>query len=276
MEQIFKLEEGMVDSHFHTLHMANRGLPARGILDECFQEGLSYGLDVGIVAETFAERAKLAEDYPRLYIASGFYPSACEDPRWREKLPLLEEHLKSTPKAVALGEIGLDFNRLYGTRETQSELMAAQIDLANKLGLPVVIHSRDAAAETLELLKANRPRLGGIMHCYSYGPEWVESFTALGFFISFAGNCTYNKSPEIREAARAVPEERLLVETDAPYLSPQKVRGKVNHPGHIGFTYRLLAEERAAPLTELVEQVKKNFESFLALSGTAAGEPSSL
>lgn len=267
MDQIFKLEKGMIDSHFHTLHMAKRGMPARGVLDICFSEGLSLGMDVGIVAETFAERAQLSREYPNLYLASGFYPSACEDENWREKLPLLKQHLQETPKAVALGEIGLDFNRMYGTKEKQADLMKTQIELANELGLPVVIHTRDAADETLKILTETPANKGGIMHCYSYEAELIQEVTDLGFYISFAGNVTYKKSTEIQEAAKVVPADRLLVETDAPYLSPQKVRGKANHPGHIGFTYRMLAELTETPLTELVEQILKNFEAFLAISG---------
>ena len=267
MEQVFQLETKMVDSHFHALRMKDRGLSARSILDACFQKGLSYALDIGTEGKDFVQRERLAEEYPRLYLASGFYPSACEDPRWREGLPLLEEHLKRTPKAAAIGEIGLDFKRLYGSKEAQTELAAAQIALANRLELPVVIHSRDAAEETLELLKSHPPLKGGILHCYSYGPEWVERFMDLRFYISFAGNCTYKNSLEIRKALGAAPADRLLLETDAPYLSPQEVRGRVNHSGHIGFTYRLAAEVRKTPLAELVEQVEDNFKSFLALSG---------
>jgi TatD DNase family protein len=257
----------MVDSHFHTLHMIARDLPGEEILEECFAAGMSYGLDVGIVAETFARRAELASRFSRLYLASGFYPSACEDPRWRDKLPLLEDHLIQTPRAAALGEIGLDFNRMYGTRESQKEVMAAQIELANRLGLPVIIHSRDAAMETLELLHRYTPLKGGILHCFSYGPEWVDRFAELDLYFSFAGNITYKKSPEIREAVKQVPPDRLLVETDAPYLSPQPVRHKINHPGLIGYTYEAVARETERSLEELITLVNDNFVGFLSLSG---------
>ena len=257
----------MIDSHFHTLHMIARELPGEEILADCFSAGMSYGLDVGIVAETFARRADMALRFPRLYLASGFYPSACEDPLWRDKLPLLEEHLIQTPKAVALGEIGLDLNRMYGTREAQKEVLTAQIELANRLGFPVIIHSRDAAMETLELLHRYPPRKGGILHCFSYGPEWVDRFAELDLYFSFAGNITYKKSPEIRAAARLVPSNRLLLETDAPYLSPQPVRHKINHPGFIGYTYETAAGERETPLEELITLVEANFIDFLSLSG---------
>lgn len=266
----FNLRPGMIDSHFHYLHLENKGLPAEAILDRCFREGLSAALDIGIVPGTFERRGRLPGRFPRLYLASGLYPSECENPQWRDHLPILGAHLRTAPHIAALGEIGLDFFHNYGTPADQRELMEAQMALAAELDLPVVIHCREAEKEILEVLSAFKLSRGGIMHCFSSGPEWTAPFLDLGFYISFAGNVTYKKSGFLRESAAAVPPDRLLAETDAPYLSPQPLRGKLNHPGFIGHTYQVLADARGEALAELIEQIKGNFAAFLSLTQRSA------
>jgi len=262
----FSLQPGMIDSHFHLLHMEKKEPGARELLAESFRQGLTMGLEVGIVPATFRRREEIVREFPGLFLASGLYPSESENPRWRELLPALEEHLRHYAKAAALGEIGLDFHHGYGSREEQLELLDAQLELANRLEVPVVIHSRDAGEETLAALKSRPPRRGGIMHCYSYSPEETVPYLDLGMYISFAGNITYKNSTGLREAAAAVPDHRLLVETDAPYLSPLPVRSRMNHPGHIGYTCEVLAEVRRTDLSRLTEQLESNFREFLSRS----------
>ena len=266
MDTLFELQQGMIDSHFHLFHIKNKGLDGESLLREAFTRGLSSGMEIGIAPETFDDRKRVIETFPELYMASGLYPSHCEKENWKKDLPVLESHLKGAPRAAALGEIGLDYYHDYGTRALQKELFLSQLDLANSLGLPVVIHSRNAEEETLACLKELPPAAGGIMHCFSSGPDWVLPFLDLGLFISFAGNVTYKKSTILREAAKLVPADRLLVETDAPYLSPQPVRGKVNHPGFIGHTYRILAETRGVDLEDLIPEIRSNFKTFTDIS----------
>ncbi|MCK5199212.1 MAG: TatD family hydrolase, partial [Spirochaetales bacterium] len=158
-----------------------------------------------------------------------------------------------------IGEIGLDWNWNYGTKKLQIELFEAQIELANKYKLPILIHNREADKEVIETLKTTPPSSGGIVHCFSSDYQAAVNFLDLGLSISFAGNATYKKNSNLREVAAQIPEESIFVETDSPYLSPQKVRGKLNHPGHIGFIYETIAECRKMAIDELIISVKDNF-----------------
>ncbi|MBI9102730.1 MAG: TatD family hydrolase [Spirochaetales bacterium] len=265
MKEVYKLEKGMIDSHFHLLHINKKGLDGLGMLKESFRRGLTSGMEIGIVPENFDTRKEIIESFPNLYMASGLYPSHCEKENWKVDLPLLEAHLRSSDRIVALGEIGLDYFHDYGTKALQQELLLSQLGIANKVSLPVVIHCRNAEEDLLACLKQIPPVKGGIMHCFSSDPEWVTPFVDLGFYISFAGNVTYKNAGNLREAAKIVPDNRILTETDSPYLSPVPVRGKTNHPGYIGYTYQVLAEERGVELRELIDQIQGNFTRFTLL-----------
>ncbi len=260
------LENGMVDSHFHLYHMLKREMKAFDIIGRCFSSGLKYALDIGINSDNFEARIRTAELYPGLYTAHGYYPSECVNPEIDEKLKYLADCLGRDKKAVALGEIGLDFFHNYGTEAQQRDLLEKQLSLAEKLDLPVVIHSRDAEGATLEMLMEFSPPRKGIIHCFSYSAETAMKFVEMGYYISFAGNLTYKKSDLIQQAAAAVPLERLLLETDAPYLSPDGVRHKKNHPGYIGYTYSFMSRIRDIPLEQLIPAVQTNFKSLFKIS----------
>lgn len=259
------LQAGMIDSHFHLFHMKNREMPYMQIIQECFAKGLELALDIGINPDNFSERIKTAADLSGLYTAHGYYPSMCTADKIDALLLNLEETLKRDSKAVGLGEIGFDFFHDYGSYEQQKKLFITQLELAEKLSLPVIIHSRNAEKETLELLKKHSPSRGGIIHCFSYSPETALEFIDMGFYISFAGNLTYKKAEIIQAAAAAVPVDRLLLETDAPYLSPQKVRSRKNHPGYIGYTYNFAAELKGLSLDELISAVNQNFRTLFRI-----------
>ena len=162
------LKSGMIDSHFHLFHMKKRDMDHIEIFQHCIENGLEYAVDIGINHNNFEERIITAADYPQLYTAHGYYPSECENENLDNLLEYLEECLKKDKKAVALGEIGFDFFHNYGNKIKQAKLFRKQLDLANRLNLPVIIHSRDAEAETLELLTELKPNAGGIIHCFSY------------------------------------------------------------------------------------------------------------
>ncbi len=255
----YNISKGCIDSHFHLFHMKNRGMQETEIINYCFSNGLAYALDIGINRANFALRAETAGKIPQLFTAHGYYPSECENSKIDSDIEYLKEILLQDKKAVALGEIGLDYFRMQGTRELQISLLEKQLKLADELSLPVVIHSRDAEEDTLSVLASYSPERKGIIHCYSYSAETALKFCELGYHISFAGNATYKNADIIQNAARSVPLEKLLLETDAPFLSPQKVRSKPNHPGFIGYTYDYIAELRQIPLEELVFSVRKNF-----------------
>ncbi len=260
------LINGIIDSHFHLFQMKNVGMDYIEIIEACFDNGLKYALDIGITPGNFKERMDTASKYKGLYTAHGLYPSQCTAETLDSDIEYLEKCLIEDPKAIALGEIGLDFFRNYGTEELQTALLKKQLSLADRLDLPVIIHSRDAEELTIKILSESAPERKGIIHCFSYSPETAAKFIDMGFYISFAGNVTYKNAELLQSAAAVIPLDRLLLETDAPYLSPQKVRSKKNHPGYIGYTYDFVAELRGIKSEELIEAVKNNFLHLFRIS----------
>lgn len=254
-----------VDSHFHTRVMQDKGLPATDILSRCFADGLAYGLDVGISPDDFEERAEVLSGFDRVYLSVGLHPHNAGRITFAAAEDTLRRRLDH-PKVVALGEIGLDWYRHHGSPGEQRELFVSQIALANELGLPVIVHNRDAAADILAVFEAHPPVRESVMHCFSAGAEEARRFLDLGFTLSFGGNLTYKRSDDIREAARLTPTDRILLETDAPFLAPQAVRGKPNHPGFVGYTCEFLAEVRGESAADLAQTTARTFERiFLGL-----------
>mgnify|MGYP006294872307 CR=1 FL=1 len=261
----FELLPGMIDSHFHSAMMLKKGLDARSLLETALDNGLAGGIDIGIEAGDTAERGWVQDLSPSIKLAAGLYPSEAEHENIESRLDILKSDLHQFPIA-AVGEIGVDLYWNYGTVERQQELMRRQIELANEHHLPIIIHNRDADQEVLEVLKATQPMYGGILHCFSYDSEAALSFLDLRLHISFAVHITYKNSEVLRNAAAFVPLERILAETDSPFLSPQKVRGKPNHPGHVGFVYRQLAEIHQIEIGQLIKIVAQNFSRLFTHS----------
>jgi TatD DNase family protein len=213
------------------------------------------------------ERAvAFAEKYEGVYAAAGVHPHDARlyDEEAERRLPLV---LRGSGRIVALGEIGLDYHYDNSPREVQREVFGRQLRLAKAEGLPVIIHSREADDETVEILRAEMARAprGGIMHCFGGSVRMAEAVLELGFMISFAGNVTFKKADELREVARVVPLERLLVETDCPYLAPVPFRGRRNEPAHVVETARFLAELRGVGHGEFGRITSENFARFFRL-----------
>ncbi|MFW6234133.1 MAG: TatD family hydrolase, partial [Spirochaetota bacterium] len=161
-------------------------------------------------------------------------------------------------RTVAVGEIGMDRYRDYATPELQRVLLIRQVEIANRHNLPVIIHNRDAEEELLQAFAECTPECESIMHCYSGPSGYVHRFLDLGFSFSFGGNVTFKNAQNIREAMMQVPLDRLMLETDAPYLAPHPRRGRTNHPGLIGHTYDAVSETRGISRRELVEAAADN------------------
>ena len=213
------------------------------------------------------ERAvETAERYEGVYAAVGVHP---HDARLFDAAAeeLLLRLVKGKEKVIAWGEIGLDFHYDNSPRETQRTVFVRQLRLARECGLPVVIHSREADEETVGVLQDEWAGAGlaGILHCFGGGREMAERALELGFMISFAGNVTFKKADALREVARQVPLERLLVETDCPFLTPVPHRGKRNEPARVADTARFLAELRGVSLEELGRATSANFERIFGL-----------
>lgn len=227
-------------------------------------EGLEGVVIVGDDVETSRRAVGLTRG--RVYAAVGIHPYHA-DAVTPEALDELRA-LAANPAVVAIGETGIDYSR-YSTvpGEVQERAFRAQLELAGECGLPVVVHNRDAhdhVARVLDEMHAV-PR-GGIMHCFAGGAAFSERCVGWGFHVSFAGNVTYPKAHDLREAARAVPAGQLLVETDAPYLAPQPRRGKRNEPAHVRFTAACIAEERGMTLDDLAAQTTANARRLFALA----------
>jgi TatD DNase family protein len=191
----------------------------------------------------------LAEKHPPLYAAIGIHPHEAKgiDAVTYDALRLLARR----DKVVAIGEIGLDFFHNHSPKEVQLRRFAEQIELAEELDLPVIIHDREAHAETLELLRPRKGRLCGVLHCFSGDWAMARECLDMGFHISVAGPVTYRKADRLKDVAREMPLERLLIETDAPYLAPQPHRGKRNEPAYVVETAACLAEIRGLPVEEM-------------------------
>jgi len=172
------------------------------------------------------------------------------------------EALAAYERVLAIGEIGLDYHYDFSPRDVQHEVFVAQLKLAEKAGKPIVIHTREAWDDTLRLLREHWAG-GGIMHCFSGGPAEARQALDLGFYLSFGGVLTFPKAEALREAARMAPEDRLLLETDAPYLAPVPKRGKRNEPAFMVETARRLAEVRHAAPEHIAERTTANFERLL-------------
>jgi TatD DNase family protein len=213
----------------------------------------------------------LADRYPFFYATVGIHPhdAGKATPETFRRLEDLTKH----PKVLAIGEIGLDYHYDFSPPEIQRDVFITQIELAKSCGKPIVIHTREAWDDTMRLLKehwvpAGRP---GIMHCFSGGPEEARQCLDMGFYLSFAGIVTFPKATAIREAAKVTPRERLLIETDAPYLAPVPNRGKRNEPAFIVETAKRLAALRGESFEELAAATTRNFQALCLLQPTPNG-----
>jgi TatD DNase family protein len=253
-----------IDSHCHLNMLAKKGFRPLDVLSHIFESGFSFCLDIVVEGEGFNKSLDMTERFDFLYLAAGFSPFYVTKKGWRNDLDALK-YLLQNKRAVALGEIGLDYFRDYGTRKQQLDLMEAQLALAGELKKPVVIHCREAEKDLYEVLSGQDASYGGILHCFSSDAAFARKMLDLGYYISFAGNITYKKAENIRQAAEIVPPDRLLLETDAPYLSPQPVRGRVNRPEYVVHTYDFMARLKGMDLEDLKGNVEENFKRLFRL-----------
>ncbi|HEX4189291.1 MAG TPA: TatD family hydrolase [Solirubrobacteraceae bacterium] len=242
----------MIDSHTH-LDLCEP--PDAELVAVADAAGVRRILTVGIDGASCRAALAAAEAFPQVYAAVGRHPNAAKgfDDADLADLAALAAH----ERCVAIGETGLDFYREGAPRADQERAFAAQIALARETGKPLVIHTRAAERETLEQLAAEAAQLSVVMHCFSM-PEQLGECLERGYAISFAGNVTYRSAAELAGAARLVPDEQLLVETDAPYLPPQAVRKHRNQPAFVAHTAAFLAELRGVDVDRLGETVERN------------------
>lgn len=259
----------LIDSHCH-IDGPRFNEDRDEVIGRAIEAGVVAMLNIGSGSpseDSFEKTFALAEEYACIYGAAGIHPHDAS-----EYSPEVEERLKrlisASDKMIAWGEIGLDYYYDHSPREVQKEVFRRQIRVAGELGLPIIIHSRDANEDTIEILSeecSHEGFRGGIMHCFGGTREMAESLIPLGFLISFAGNVTFKNAEDLRDAARVVPGDKLLVETDCPYLTPVPHRGKRNEPCRVADTAVFLAEMFGEDAGSLASRTTENFVRFFGL-----------
>jgi TatD DNase family protein len=249
-----------IDSHCHlNFPELRERLPE--ILERMRENGVTHALCVCVELPEFASVLQLAEQFPHLYASVGVHPDYADTPEPRvEQLLALADH----PRVVAIGETGLDYYRLQGDLEWQRERFRTHIRASRASKKPLIIHTRAASADTLRLMREEGAGVadggvGGVMHCFTESLEVAQAAMALGFYISFSGIVTFKSARDLQAVALAVPLERMLIETDAPYLAPVPMRGKTNEPGFVRHTGEFIARLKGVPVEQLARQTSENF-----------------
>ncbi|MCL1808185.1 MAG: TatD family hydrolase [Clostridiales bacterium] len=269
----------LFDSHMHLNNEDITDGQREELVREIEASEVSYAVDIGFNLESSALAAKHAEEYSWCYAAVGFHP---HDAKEMDDLGLMMiKALSRKPKVVAIGEIGLDFHYDHSPRDVQRDCFRKQIRLANELQMPIVVHSREADEEVLSILRKEQafsnkrtsrfPKIEGtvdarvLLHCFSGSAELARQYVKLGGTISIAGPVTYKNARVSAEVVKAVPLERLLVETDAPYLAPEPMRGKRNKAPFVEYTARKVAELKGLSYEEVAKATCENAIRFYGI-----------
>lgn len=251
----------MLDSHCHINDEAL--YPDRAnIIKEAKERGVTEFLVVGWDIESSRKAIEIANEFEGVYAAIGIHPENLYDAS-EENLNVIKE-LSKDKKVVAIGEIGLDYHwfKEMEHREKQKEWFIKQIDLANELGLPISIHGRDASQDIYNILKEHPVKNGGVLHCYSGSKEMLKEFAKLKLYFGFDGPVTFKNAVEPKECVKECPLDRLLSETDSPYLTPVPYRGKTNYPKYIKEIVEQIASLKESDTTTIESQIKTNFEKL--------------
>ncbi len=259
----------LIDSHCHLNLINTDKTDIFGIIENALNKTVSCFIDISVGINDFFKRRDLTEEllqkYPVFILLSAGIPPYFADKRTPNDIEEVKAQAGNEQRVVAIGEIGLDYYHNYGTKRKQISLFIEQIELANELQLPVIIHTRDSDDDLITILREHRAVKGGIIHCFSSGFPYARKLLDLGFFLSFAGNITYKKSDNIRKVAIGLPEDRYVIETDSPYLSPEGKRGKPNEPANLAITASCIAKLRGISFEEVAHQTTKNAKNVLGL-----------
>ena len=247
----------LIDTHCH-LNDEQLYQDLDNVISRALQTGIEKMVVIGWDKESSLKAIKIAEQYPCIYACVGFHPENLEGVDEKQLEEVL--NLYSHPRVVGIGEIGLDYHweKDPEKREIQKEFFIKQIEFANKVGLPISIHSREAFQDTLEILKKHKPQHGGVMHCYSGSVENIQDIINLGLYIGLDGPVTFRNAKTPKEVAAEVPLEKLVLETDCPYLSPHPLRGTVNEPSNLILIADEIASIRDMSKKHLLEVVYDN------------------
>lgn len=232
----------------------------RELLSAMRENGIGTILNVCADWESVTEVVKMAGEYPFMYAAVGLHPDEVGELN-EERFAFLKSQCQNE-KVVAVGEIGLDYYWDHESHDIQKKWFVRQLELARELDLPVVIHSRDAAEDTLHIMKEYAEGLRGVIHCFSYSKEIAQEYVNMGFHIGIGGVVTFKNGKKLKEVAEAVPLERILLETDAPYLAPEPYRGKRNSSVYIPYIAQAIADIKGITYEEVVAQTEQNAKTL--------------
>jgi len=253
----------LFDTHVH-LNAEQFNDDLQEVIDRAIAEGVTNMVVVGFDELTIKKAIELAEEYDFIHASVGWHPVDAID-MTPEHLDWLKE-LASHPKVVALGEMGLDYYWDKSPKEIQKEVFRKQIRLAREVKLPIIIHNRDATADIVEILKEeNAGEVGGIMHCYSGSVETALECIDMNFYISLGGPVTFKNAKKPKEVAESIPLDRLLVETDCPYLTPHPYRGKRNEPAYVKLIAEEIAGLKGLSFEEIAEATTQNAKKIFGI-----------
>ena len=258
---------GLFDSHSH-LNDEKFDEDREKTIDEIVKSGVTNFITAGYSVESSKKAIEIAKKYDFIYTTAGVSPNDIpqdEDELWKQ-LAEIENIAKNNSKVLAIGEIGLDYYWNTENKELQKLAFIEQIKIANKLNLPIVIHTREAVMDTLQILKENKVENIGIFHCCPQNRELIKEGLKLGFYISFAGPITFKNSKNAVEMINLVPNDRILIETDSPYLAPEPVRGTRNTPSNVKFVAQKIADVKGLTLENVEKITFENTKRILKMS----------
>jgi len=253
----------LIDTHAH-LNAEQFQDDLEEVIERAQSEGVTKIVVVGFDRPTIKRAIELADQYEFIYATVGWHPVDAID-MTEEDLKWIEE-LTAHPKVVALGEMGLDYYWDKSPKDIQKEVFRKQITLAKRVKLPIIIHNREATADIVEILKEeNAHEVGGIMHCFTGSLEVAKQCMDMNFYISFGGPVTFKNAKKAKEVAAEIPMDRLLIETDCPYLTPHPFRGKRNEPSYVRLVAEQIAELKEISIEELAAKTSDNAKKIFGI-----------
>lgn len=243
----------LIDTHAHLVSLED----AEGAIGRAHKGGVTSIISVSTGLDSSRGTIEIANSFQSVFAAVGIHPHSAS--QYTEEVFSEIKELMSQQRVVAVGETGLDYHYMNSPKEIQIESFQAHINAATEFDLPFVVHVREADQDMLSILReSDLKKNPGVIHCFSGNYETAEQYLELGFFISFSGIVTFNRAGEVREAAKNIPFDRILIETDSPYLAPVPLRGKKNEPANVKYVAQVVAEVRGVDMNDLEEQLVKN------------------
>jgi len=258
-----------IDTHAHfEMCLEERKATEEDMLSSLKENNVTYAVQISTEVKTFDWSYKFSKRNKNIFFTIGIHPSSRATENDLISMSNFTQKVieaNDRDRLFGIGEIGLDYYRMRQPKDNQIRSFEYQLEIAKKFDLPVIIHSRDAKDETLKILKSKQPKKG-LMHCFSGNGKAAKEVLDLGFFISFAGNLTYNKATDLHDAAKFVPLDRVMLETDAPFLTPVPLRGQKNVPEYVTHTYRFFAGLKNESINKIEDDIYNNFLNFVKVN----------